>query len=289
MMALESRACKVTTAPPWVENPYRLLSLGEIVERILPGYLVETGRWFCLLNTSLITGAFPENWRESSEANLRGLRQHCDSLGLRLSVMSIDRISEAVADSSCTAAEIKKHLEELHGRFHDELASTLFMFVAPERIRYYVTRNLFGTEVASRFPEAVVDIEEAGKCLALGRATAAVFHLMRVAEASLYIVAKDLKVKITNPNWDAVLREVDGALAVLRNPGIPLSSRTKARRKAKVEFYSEAAAHLRNIKDAWRNRTSHLGATYTVEKAEEIFRHVEALMRRLATKPGASS
>jgi hypothetical protein len=40
-----------------------------------------------------------------------------------------------------------------------------------------------GEQVEIKFMSAIQDIEEAGKCLAMGRGTATVFHLMRVVEA----------------------------------------------------------------------------------------------------------
>ena len=38
------------------------------------------------------------------------------------------------------------------------------------------------------------------------------------------------------------------------------------------------------VKDAWRNPTMHVEITYTEEMALDVFRHVQAFMRHLATK-----
>ena len=65
--------------------------------------------------------------------------------------------------------------------------------------------TLFGTEVAARFPRAIVDIEEAGKCFALGRFTACVFHLMRVVEAGLAAISRSLNIVKHSPTWEAYL------------------------------------------------------------------------------------
>ena len=43
-------------------------------------------------------------------------------------------------------------------------------------------------EVNDKFPSAAFDIDEAGKCLAIGRSTAAVFHLMRALETAIRAV-----------------------------------------------------------------------------------------------------
>lgn len=41
---------------------------------------------------------------------------------------------------------------------------------------------LFGAVFERAFPSAIFELEEAAKCLALDRPTAAVFHLMRIME-----------------------------------------------------------------------------------------------------------
>ena len=67
-----------------------------------------------------------------------------------------------------TAEEMYRSLQELQSRIEDQLSSKSFLFVAPTRIGYYQSTNLFGQEVNDAFPAAAGDIEDAGKCLALG-------------------------------------------------------------------------------------------------------------------------
>ena len=50
---------------------------------------------------------------------------------------------------------------------------------------YRPAEPLFGAAVEAKFPEMSEDISEAGKCLALNRATASVFHLMRIMEIAV--------------------------------------------------------------------------------------------------------
>jgi len=67
--------------------------------------------------------------------------------------------------------------------------------------------------VAERFPEAIFDMAEAGKCLALDRSTASVFHLMRVTEYGLNGVSVFLKIKDPlGPNWDQIIKSIDSEL-----------------------------------------------------------------------------
>jgi hypothetical protein len=77
--------------------------------------------------------------------------------------------------------------------------------------------------------------------------------------------------------WEKILDQlpsnVDHKLMRLR-PG-----QTKQRRQ---EFYEQAVEDNRAFKDAWRNHVMHARTEYGDGEAEHIFRHVNALMIRLA-------
>jgi hypothetical protein len=65
--------------------------------------------------------------------------------------------------------------------------------IAPEKVQYFDQPHLFGEDVSDQFPSTILDIEEAGKCLAMSRNTSCVFHLMRVMEVGLRTLAATLK------------------------------------------------------------------------------------------------
>ena len=134
--------------------------------------------------------------------------------------------------------------------------------------------NQFGEKVSSRFPKAAVDIEEAAKCLAFDRATASAFHLMRALEVGLQALCSDLGIAKPQRNWQNLLNEVDKAVR-----GLPRGTEADKEYLAKR---AGAAAHLRNVKDAWRNDTMHPRATYTVEQASDLWNHTKAFMASLA-------
>ncbi|HWN42015.1 MAG TPA: hypothetical protein VNW71_07310, partial [Thermoanaerobaculia bacterium] len=83
-------------------------------------------------------------------------------------------------------------MSDLQRSIERELRSNLFLHVGENERRYYEGRHQFGEGVAAAFPSAVIDIEEAGKCYALSRYTACVFHLMRVMESALRVLASTL-------------------------------------------------------------------------------------------------
>ena len=52
------------------------------------------------------------------------------------------------------------------------------------------------------------DLEEAGKCIALDRSTAAVLHLMRALEHPLKAMAKAVDVPLKE-NWNSILNDIE--------------------------------------------------------------------------------
>jgi hypothetical protein len=93
----------------------------------------------------------------------------------------LSRLSKA----EYTAVDMCSSLRELQSRIEDQLSSKHFLFIQPARIDYYQSPMLFGQNVNDKFPAAIGDIEDAGKCLAVGLGTSAVMHLMRVMESGL--------------------------------------------------------------------------------------------------------
>lgn len=142
-------------------------------------------------------------------------------------------------------------------------------------IEYFEKAQLFGDEVFNSFPSAIDDITEAGTCLALERATAAVMHLMRATEVALKSLAKAVNVGPQN-DWGAHLKSID----------LELANRTKTAgaRTADEQFYAEAAAQFDNVRRAWRNPTMHVDKVYTQDRAAEILQAVKSFMWHLAAK-----
>ena len=79
-------------------------------------------------------------------------------------------------------------------------------------MRYYKPDDyLFGLEFDLKFSDTgVFELDEAAKCLALGRSTAAVFHLMRAMEVGIRSVARCLGIpdplKPAERNWGSILK-----------------------------------------------------------------------------------
>jgi hypothetical protein len=156
--------------------------------------------------------------------------------------------------------------------------------------------SLFGTQVKSVFKEACGDIREAGNCIAVGSGTAAVFHLMRVAECGILKLCEHLGItRVRRSNkpkekkyipidytqwekmWGAINAKVDAKLNKLR-PG--------KRKQETGEFYYSLLQDIKGFKDAYRNHVMHNRKNYSTKEAEAVFEHVKRFMSSLADKLG---
>lgn len=213
---------------------------------------------------------------------LGDLKRECERLGLLLTLAPVQRLIDSFdKPRELTIYSIARQLADIQMRLIDELEARYMLAVPPYRVTYYRDANLFGEEVSARFPSARTDVEEAGKCLALSRNTACMFHLMRVTESGLRALASGLGdshvVPASNPSWESLLKKCDTELSK------PIAHRS-AEWRTDDPFFSTAVANLRAVKNAWRNPTMHIDQIYSDEIALEVWNAVRGFMRHLATK-----
>ncbi|MFL6846322.1 MAG: hypothetical protein ACJ8ER_15755 [Allosphingosinicella sp.] len=176
----------------------------------------------------------------------------------------------------------ERHLDDLIGgldyllrTFRDEIeARSLFVMSGRNVALFDQAEPLFGAAVDDAFPSSSFDISEAGKCLACGRWTAAVTHLMRALEAPLAVLAERVGVP-GGVNWNKQLNEIESRLRLV--------SKSKDG-PDEEQWAAEAASHFRAIKNGWRNRAMHGQETYDEERATQIYEAVRALLRHLANR-----
>jgi hypothetical protein len=212
---------------------------------------------------------------------LSGLEGEFTALELRASLATIQKLKQFASKDTCTYGEYRSLLQELEGRLSDEASATFFYSLSTTEAEQYNNPRKSWDSVLAQFPSAVIDIEESSKCLACGRHTASVFHLMRVMEIGLRALAKTLNDPgldpKKNPNWGDVLRKCTDELAK------PPSKRSPEW-AADETFFSQASATLMAVKNAWRNPTMHVEINYDEDQALEVWASVKGFMRHLATK-----
>jgi hypothetical protein len=215
----------------------------------------------------------------------------CQQIGLRQSVKCARAFwSELAVETPQGGAILKvppsrRHVSylvrELDHSIDREMEDNLFMYIPTADAEYYNQPSLFGERVNLCFPSAANDIREAGDCYAAGRSTACVFHLMRAIEVGLRAMGQSLGDPNfdprRNPTWEAILKPCDDELKK------SFDKRSHQWRQEN-EFFSNATANLRAVKDAWRNPTLHVERDYTQPQALQVLNAVKAFMEDLARK-----
>jgi hypothetical protein len=207
---------------------------------------------------------------------LSKLQQHCADLGLNTPAAKINWINQQhQLRPNRSWQELINDLDELKEQIMNELQQHHTFMIERPKTEFYDLANILGRTILDKVPDSAADIDEAGKCFALGRWTASVFHLMRVMEHGVQQFANMLGVTIkTNDTWGQILNAIDPA--VKKMP-------TQTQQQIELQHkYQGLKASLHAVKDAWRNPTMHPQATYTEVETLEIINAVRTFLRRLA-------
>jgi hypothetical protein len=208
---------------------------------------------------------------------------HCSLIGLNLALKHIGyfRIS---LQGNLSCKKVVHYFDEIERAIMFEVEDELFLHVPKEKAKYYESLEpLFGLAIKDKFPKASFDISEAGSCLALNRSTACVFHLMRVAEHGLRVLARRLGVKVKKKpidyaEWEEILTQINAKVD-------DISKKPRGQKKTEMqEFYRGAWGEFTAFKDVWRNNVMHAHRSYDEHQALSVYLHVRDFMQRLAVK-----
>jgi hypothetical protein len=215
----------------------------------------------------------------SRTSHLRGI-EILSSLGLSVSAVSLKKLIEATLRTpEISSDEFKKLMENLNQTIPNELSTKMLFLLSPEEVGYFdESRVLSSPETWESFPSSTYEIREAGKCFAMDRNTACVFHAMRAMEPGISALASALEMSIRE-NWNKALDQIEKEIRS-RNK----NTHGESWITDDEPFYTGAAVHFRIVKNAWRNHTMHLRSRYDKEEARDILNSVVAFMRHLATR-----
>lgn len=259
----------------------RIVSLADMKEVMLPLFLtaaqlagnMESFEEFS--DDTPISVALPGGQAEGVRFLVDKLHEACEALGLPMSAKSAREMSSAFRTPSphftSTIGYLRRQYAEFQGRINDETHARLFLALDPTQAELYRSAAPLGTITVDKFPQTAADLEEAGKCFALERWTACVFHLMRVMEIGVQEFGQVLNVPINvqEKTWGQIQNHTKAAIAAI----------TDHRRKERM---ASVDANLNNVRIAWRNNVMHPNATYTEEEAERILLATRGFMEELA-------
>jgi hypothetical protein len=279
---------------PWVENPYRLVNLWDIVRQFnvfaLAGCLhpmvalkvtcdglIEDGKG----------GDSPSDWlREQSFAVLQSAFDYCGAVGFVAEAEGIQRIGMRMSNK-LDVSTVRHCIASIEDYLLDAMKRSKFIRPEAGLDAYVDNASLFGEIVSSNFPDAMLDATACGNCLAVGLNTAAVFHLMRVAEYGLRMIAANLNVTlvdkgkpqpIEHAEWQKILtainNKIDAAKALQQGPV----------KSGAIGFYKKAADYCTYLQDE-RNTVAHARKDYNPGEALGVLERVRHFMAFLAAGP----
>ena len=208
-----------------------------------------------------------------------------ETAGRLLLLDSAKRVSGKKMDSFALATQICSVLET------DESApqKRVFLILDSERGKLANRSDLFGVSVTAAFPSAEADIREAGNCLAAECNTAAVFHLMRVAEIGLRALARDRRVRLPRKEpldlatWETIIKELEAAEDAIRQ-----YPKTVAQ-AAQFAFHNAAMTRFSKFKNVFRHQLMNAREQFGPDHAMGLFEDVRAFMYTLANRIGENS
>lgn len=276
------------SSPPWETNPYGVVSLLEMIQFLGDLLFFEIS---ALHFGEAKLGFENDENRVVPEAGamifakVNILRALYESYGMSSSAAQCGRIIEKIESKGANlrCGELREGLKQLRERSEDEFKGQFFLHLEPKQARQFNDPESDWREITSRFHKVRYNIEETGKCFALERYGAAVFHALQVAEYGVIQLSTLLQVQGDKPGWGALKR----LSAILEKPYALRSELEKTHSKL-----LEGTVHLAVIvRDNWRHKLDHVDnqivwveSDFSADVADSIISAIRAFMRKLASE-----
>ncbi len=274
--------------------PHKLISLADMI----PFYASDTYVKLSFLQVYVqitvfgrdVTSFVKDDFAKSYLEKLSALDESLAKISIPVSRERIKqtayplRMQVEFHQSADLSYDVFRHnIDDLCATVISELKEHAFAYIPKAQAAYFEKDSLFGDAVALAFPSVKVELKEAGNCLAADLNTAAVFHLMRVAERGMRVLAHDRRVKfdkgpIETQEWKPIIVQLEKEIAKVSN-----WPKSKQRAQAE-EFYNTALEEFRGFKDAWRNHVMHARRNYNDKDAAGVLSHVCRFMQLLSAR-----
>jgi hypothetical protein len=266
----------------------RFASLKEMLELNAPSFLGAATSLARLHQIfSGLSSSFGEKLIPESVAlilpSVRSFNTELDAIGARLAGMSAKRFIQRLEQVPCelTVGNAVHALNDIESRFADFLSEIQLFTLSPQETPFMSSAEdlLDSPGFSVAFPSGSFEIEEAAKCVALGRYTASVFHGMRMLEIGIRALAKRLGIpdptKPSEKNWAKIL-------SAIKNQIDQLWPSTARLANSEGAAFEGLYAHLDAVRNPWRNATMHVETIYAPHEALHIIRCAAFFMTELA-------
>ena len=244
--------------------------------------LLSVARVLGTMETWVSPAAVDAENKKSIGKKLSAYEDVLTEIGLSGALVTLERMVTLFNSDNCTQAKVGKLAGEFNGRLVDESCDKVFFLMTLGESSWYNVPLRGWERSLERFPSIRDDVEEASKCFALSRYPAAVFHSVQAVEAGLIELGKFLKISDQKSGWTAVTSALSKTVRKERQ-------NMTAFEKKNFAFLEQVHGTVAALKDAWRNKISHMegrlivmSTEFSAEIAEEIIVASRAFMRRLA-------
>ena len=213
------------------------------------------------------------------------MQGHLVVLGAKITSLALDELAAKLQGTyKPTFVQLADEYREIGRNLRRELSLASLFALNDAEIPYFSPKHpLFGKDFDGKFrTKGIFELDEAAKCMALGRPTAGVFHLMRIMEIGIEATRKCLgipdPVRPYERTWGEILKKI-------KDDGIAKKWPTKADRMAgDGALFDALHASLDAVKTPLRDSTMHIENIYTDAEAKHIFELVKGFMMKLASR-----
>jgi len=246
-----------------------------------------------LLNVAQTRARFAEpsefmddNLKGLIRANIGAVAQECARLDMPTALHRLSRL-EVMLSTANTNAAIHHELDELFNAVEHDAYQEFFCHYPKQSVGHVLGIEKEWAPVFKAFRSAKADIQEGVDCFALQHNAACVFHMMRAAECGLRAIAYERGIKKINKNkkpieyatWGDVIKVIEDEIAKIRTGGGKPENKEIA-----LQFYTTAAADLRQLLSNYRDKTMHLRGNYDAGQASSVIFRTKSLLTMLATR-----
>jgi hypothetical protein len=268
------------------ENSYRLMSLWDMIA-FRPTIVTF---WLKISSTApWLIGITEEGW-DLFRAKLNELRDESERYDFRSVPPQVAKILVQIGATGIPeipTTMLHSLFMELGNRLREDMETPL-LFLVPVSLKTYYASPCKGWEaVVDKYPspQLIDDISEAGKCFATDRLTGCVFHLMRIVETAVlelyWLTGLPADEKA---HFGSVVSKLEKLTQKTEFKDLPAFT------KPHIGFLRDILPFLHAVKDAWRNRVSHVDGRilptegYKPEDVLELYMATRGLMKTMAAK-----
>ncbi|MDR3688071.1 MAG: hypothetical protein P4L46_01740 [Fimbriimonas sp.] len=215
---------------------------------------------------------------------LQEFEAECRVIGANASAEAVETAIK-ILESPAKRSQMNSAIQLVTNAFHQEAASWYDAVLKETNARLlHLGHSAVDEFVLAKFPGIHEDYDEAVKCLAAARPTAAVFHLMRIMEVAIRVWADSLDIprhelntggtSLREQPWSEIMRAF-----LTRIETMPSTTEEGAHEK---QMQEAALVRLNGVASEWQHSSLHPASRYTASQADEVFDAARAFLPAVA-------